>query len=72
MKKQRRGLDTYNVTDGYGVSLLSEMSIIFTFILNRRLKAWSEANDVIGNEQAGFREQHTTIDQMFCLYTIIT
>ena len=55
-----------------GVSLLSEFSKIFTFILNRRLKLWSEANDVIGNEQAGFRKQHTTIDQMFCLYTLIT
>ena len=55
-----------------GVSLLSEFSKIFTFILNRRLKPWSEANDVIGNEQAGFRKQHTTIDQIFCLYTLIT
>ena len=55
-----------------GVSLLSEFSKIFTFILNRRLKLWSEANNVIGNEQAGFRKEHTTIDQIFCLYTLIT
>ena len=26
---------------------------------------------IIGEEQAGFREQHTTIDQLFCLHTII-
>ena len=44
----------------------------FTFILIRRLKSWSEENYVIGNKQAGFREQHTTIDQIFCLYTLIT
>ena len=33
--------------------------------------AWVEANEIIGEEQAGFREKHTTIDQLFCLYTII-
>ena len=55
-----------------GVSLLSEISKNFTFILNRRLKAWSEANEIISNIQLGFREQHTTIDQIFCLYTLRT
>ena len=39
-----------------GVSLVSEISKIVTFILNRHLKPWSEQNYVIGNKQAGFRE----------------
>lgn len=51
---------------------MTEISKLFTSILNRRLKLWSEANRVIGEEQAGFREKHTTIDQIFCLHTLIT
>ena len=48
------------------------MSKIFTFILNRRLKTWCETNDIIDDEQAGFREQHMTVYQIFCLHTLIT
>ena len=55
-----------------GVSLLSEMSKIFTSIINARLKIWCETNGVLGEEQAGFRKQHTTIDHVFCLHTLIT
>ena len=55
-----------------GVSLLSEMSKIFTSIINTRLKIWCETNNVLGEEQAGFRKQHTTIDDVFCLHTLIT
>ena len=51
------------------VSLLIEISKIFTSILNKRLKTWSETNNIIVEEQVGFREQHTTIDQLFCLHT---
>ena len=54
-----------------GISLLTEISKIFTSIINKRLKRWVETNEIIGEEQAGFREQHKTVDQLFCLYTII-
>ena len=54
-----------------GFSLLTEISMIFTSIINKRLKTWVETKEIIGEEQAGFREQNTTIDQLFCLYTII-
>ena len=66
----RRG-NTNDPNNYSGVSLLTEISKIFTCILNKRLKTWSETNNIIGEEQAGFREQHTTIDQLFCLHTII-
>ena len=55
-----------------GISLLTEISKIFTSIINKRLKTWVETNEIIGEEQAGFREQHTTIDQLFCLFCLYT
>ena len=55
-----------------GVSLLSEISKIFTSIINARLIIWCETNGVLGEEQAGFRKQHTNIDHVFCLHTLIT
>ena len=48
------------------------MSKIFTSIINTRLKIWCETNNVLGEEQAGFRKQHTTIDHVFCLHTLMT
>ena len=55
-----------------GVSQLSEISKSFTSIINTRLKIWCETNNVLGEEQVGFRKQHTTIDHVFCLHTLIT
>lgn len=48
------------------------ISKIFTNILNKRLKEWSNENKIIGEEQAGFRKSYSTIDNLFCLQTIVT
>ena len=37
-----------------GVSLLPEISKIFTSIINNRLKVWCDTNEKIGEEQSGF------------------
>ena len=55
-----------------GVSLLPEISKIFTSIINNRLKVWCDTNEKIGEEQSGFRKDHSTIDSMFILHTLIT
>ena len=47
------------------------LSKIFASILSKRLKSWCEANNVIGEEQAGFRPSRSTIDNVFCLQTIV-
>ena len=72
LRYYRKG-NTNDPNNCRGVSLLTKISKIFTCIFNKRLKTWSETHNihVIGEEQAGFREQHTTIDQLFCLHTII-
>ena len=54
-----------------GISLQSVLSKIFASILSKRLKTWCEINNVIGEEQAGFRPSRSTIDNIFCLQTIV-
>ena len=54
-----------------GISLRSVLSKIFASILGKRLKTWCEINNIIGEEQAGFRPCRSTIDNIFCLQTIV-
>ena len=59
-------------TDNYrGISLLCAMCKVFTAILARRLRMWLEQENKICVEQAGFRTQHSTIDHIFSLYSMV-
>ena len=61
-----------NVPDNYrGISLLNTCSKIYTSILNRRINSWINENNIIGEEQAGFREEHSTMDHIFTLMATI-
>ena len=55
-----------------GISLQPVISKIYINILNKRLTKWSDENELIGEEQAGFRKSYSTIDNLFCLQTIVT
>ena len=44
---------------------------MFTFCLNHRLCSYNECQQIIGNEQVGFRSWHSTIDYIFFLHTLI-
>ena len=59
-------------TNYRGVCLQPVLSKIFTSVLNKRLKQWSTQHNVLGEEQAGFRSTYSTIDDLFCLQTVIT
>ena len=62
----------HNNPDNYrGISLINVTSKIFTSIINRRLYNWSENENKICDEQAGFRRHFSTIDQIYTLITII-
>ena len=50
-----------------GISLLSNLSKVFTAILNCRSVLWSEAKNIMAECQAGFRQVRSTIDQVFNL-----
>ena len=61
-----------NDTNNYrGITLLSCMGKLFTSILNDRLRQYSEANQIINETQAGFRQQYSTLDHIFLLKCII-
>ena len=61
-----------NQPDNYrGISLLDICSKLYTFILNKRLTDWIEVNGVLGEEQAGFRENRCTTDHVFTLMACI-
>ena len=54
-----------------GITLLSVVGKLFTAILNKRLSSWCEHNKVLVDEQAGFRKDRSTIDQLFVLTEVI-
>ena len=63
----------YHSADNYrGISLTSVFSKIFIDVLNDRLNVWSiYMNNIITEEQAGFRKGYLTIDNGFILHVLI-
>ena len=41
------------------------------FVLNKRIAKWIDDNEIIGEEQAGFREDRNTSDHIFTLLALI-
>ena len=61
-----------NNPDNYrGISLLNICSKIYSFVLNKRINNWVDANGLTGEEQAGFKANHSTIDHVFTIYAMI-
>ena len=61
-----------NNPDNYrGITLLSCVGKLFTAILNERLTCYVEAAGIMGDEQAGFRHEFSTIDHIFTLHALI-
>lgn len=50
-----------------GISLIDVLNKVFTNILNERIKAWVDANQMIDESQAGFRKGYSATDNLFCL-----
>jgi len=50
-----------------GITLLSVVGKLYTIVLNTRLSQWCERNQILVDEQAGFREGRSTSDQLFIL-----
>ena len=58
--------------DNYrGITLLSCMGKLFTFMLNERLKCFININGLSHEEQTGFRNDYSTIDHIFSLSFIV-
>ena len=54
-----------------GISLLSAVSKLYTSTLNTRLSKFSEENDLIVDEQNGFRKDRSCLDHIFVLHNIL-
>ena len=55
-----------------GISLLSNISKIFTKILNERLVRWANENGKMFEEQGGFTKGKSTADHIFILQSLIS
>ena len=61
-----------NLAENYrGITLLSSLGKLFTQILNTRLIYFLEINNILKPEQAGFRANHSTIDNILILKSMI-
>ena len=54
-----------------GITLLSSLSKLFTFILNNRLYDYMTKKGIVKDEQVGFRKMHGTLDSIFILKMLI-
>ena len=62
-----------NKTDNYrGISLLDVLGKIHSIVINRRLTFYMNIYNIICENQAGFREGYSTIDNAFILQSVIT
>lgn len=54
-----------------GISLAPSMYKIYTSVINDRIVKWADSNELIVEEQNGFRRKRSTIDQLSSLTNII-
>ena len=67
-----KGKGSVNDPDNYrGISLISCLSKIFTAVINNRLTLYLNESNMLGEEQAGFRENYCTFDHIFVLNMLI-
>ena len=64
--------DTDNTDNYRGITLVSNLSKIFTSILNNRLLQWSEENNIISDAQFGFKHGSGTTEAIFALHNLIS
>ena len=58
--------------DNYrGITLLSCVGKLFTACINARLTVYVEGVGIMGEEQAGFRENYSTFDHIFTLHALV-
>ncbi|KAK6191131.1 hypothetical protein SNE40_002872 [Patella caerulea] len=54
-----------------GLTLLSVPSKVYCDILNKRLANWTESQNLLVEEQCGFREKRSCLDQLYTLHSVI-
>ena len=59
--------DINDINNYRGITLLSCLGKLFTSVLNARLYSYLTDENILGNEQVGFRPKHSTLDHIFVL-----
>ena len=59
-----------DVNNYRGITLLSCLGKLFTSVINARLYSYLTNAKILGNEQAGFRPKHSTVDHIFALHVL--
>lgn len=54
-----------------GITLINIICKCYSSILNRRICLWLEENNIIKDEQNGFRQARSCLDHIYVLYTIM-
>jgi len=54
-----------------GITLLSVLGKVYVSVLTERVTTWAEKNCILAEEQAGFRKDRCTEDQLFILMEMI-
>ena len=60
----------HDVDNYRGITLLSCMGKVFTVLIINRLNQYLEDNDTIGQEQAGLKQEFSTLDHIFTLHVL--
>ncbi|UYV78970.1 hypothetical protein LAZ67_17000525 [Cordylochernes scorpioides] len=63
--------DPDNPSNYRGISLISNLSKLFTSILKTRLNDWMERKSILAENQAGFRKGYSCQDHIFTLLSLI-
>lgn len=53
------------------ITILSCLGKLFTALMSERLNTFVEESDILNENQAGFRKNHSTSDHIFTLHAII-
>lgn len=61
-----------NIPENYRpITLLSCMGKLFTSILSKRLNTYADQQNILNENQGGFRSNYSTIDNIFTLHSLI-
>lgn len=63
--------DTTDPNNYRPITLLSCLGKLFTFLLSERLSAFVEENQILQENQAGFRHGYSTSDHIFALHALV-
>lgn len=63
--------DNRNPMQYRGITLAASMYKVYCSVLNERLTSWAETNNIVHDEQNGFRKGRSTIDHINSLTTLL-